>query len=514
VWRGESELDLGGPKQRAILALLAASGAAGNPVSRAELIDALWPEHPPASADNVVHTYLKRLRRLLEPDRPPHAPSRFIHRVAGGHVLRRSELELDVMRFRQLVDAATQAARTGDQHRATAQLGKALMLWRGAPLAGVTIVGHHPRVVALANERWAAVAQYGEAMLAIGKPAEALPRLAEAAAACPLDEAAHARLIGAYHASGNRGQAFATYYAVRDRLADELGVDPGPELATAHLTLLRGDRAVNGPAPPSGRRVATAVRAASPPKPAQLPPPTPVFVGRAEALRRLDNLASARASEPGAVVMAIVGTAGAGKTTVAIHWAHRVAERFPDGQIYLNLRGFDPTGRAMSPAEAVRGLLDALHVPTERIPATLDGQVGLYRSLMSGRRMLLVLDNARDADQVRSLLPGTPGCLALGAGGSDCGHRGEDPDDDRDRQVAGELGSRGRPARGCPVREGAGDGGAEREPHQGTHRGDSDRLGADHPYTWPVRKPIARSRPILTMPRTTIRIEPPSSTRK
>jgi DNA-binding SARP family transcriptional activator len=398
AWRDGDELDLGGPKQQAVLALLAAGATDGHPVSPAELVDALWPERPPASAANVVPTYLKHLRRRLEPDRPPRTPGRLVRRTAGGYILDLSHVEIDAVRFRRLVAEAADADRAGDRHRAAERLGEALRLWHGTPLANVAALlsGHHPIVAALSGERWAAVARYGEAMLATGKAAEALPALAEAAAAYPLDEGVQARLIRAYLALGNRGQALTTYQRVRERLAEELGVDPGPELTAAYGALQ--------PEEPGARR---------PVVPAQLPPATAMFTGRLEALRQLDTLRAAAEAADAVTITAITGTAGVGKTTLAVRWARHAADRFPDGQLFVNLRGFDPAGSVMSPGEAVRGFLDALQVPPERMPATLEAQVGMYRSLLAGRRMLIVLDNARDAAQVRPLLPGKPGCLVV-----------------------------------------------------------------------------------------------------
>src|SRR5205823_3101909 len=179
-------------------------------------------------------------------------------------------------------------------------------------------------------------------------------------------------------------------------LADALGLDPGPRLQRVHEAILRGE-------PPPGA-------VAPPVRPAQLPADLVGFAGRAEHLDRLDGLLARRTTA--VVISAIAGTAGVGKTALAVHWAHRMVDRFPDGQLYVNLRGFDPRG-AMAPDEAVRAFLDALAVPPQRIPIGFDAQVGLFRSLLSGRRMLLVLDNAGDAEQVRPLLPGAPGCLTL-----------------------------------------------------------------------------------------------------
>ncbi|GGM76358.1 SARP family transcriptional regulator [Lentzea pudingi] len=195
----------------------------------------------------------------------------------------------------------------------------------------------------------------------------------------------------ALHAAGRDAEAVERYSVVRRRFAEELGTDPGPELRALHSAILRGDL----PAPASERAVAT---------PAQLPPDVPGFAGRAEELRSLGEAAG---------IVVVSGTAGVGKTTLTVHWAHRARAEFPGGQLYVNLRGFDPTGSPVTPSEAVRGFLDAFEVPSGQLPASLDAQVGLYRSLLANRRVLVVLDNARDAEQVRPLLPGAPGCLAV-----------------------------------------------------------------------------------------------------
>ncbi|OLE29796.1 MAG: SARP family transcriptional regulator, partial [Actinobacteria bacterium 13_1_20CM_3_71_11] len=186
----------------------------------------------------------------------------------------------------------------------------------------------------------------------------------------------------------------------RQRLVEELGTDPGPELQAIHQALLRGR-----PAPPSAA------------VPAQLPLDVRGFTGRERELSRLDGILATAGEQPTAptavVISALWGTAGVGKTALAVHWAHRVAERFPDGQLYVNLRGFDPSGPAMTPAEAVRGFLDALGAAPHQIPVSLSAQVGLYRSLLAGKRVLVALDNAASAEQVRPLLPGAPGCLVV-----------------------------------------------------------------------------------------------------
>ena len=474
VWRDGHQLDLGPTAQRAVLGLLTL--ARGQPLARAEIMNGIWYDRePPPTATNVIQTHVKHLRRLLEPDRRPHAPSAVLRQVGDGYALHLPAAAVDLVRFRELVAAASGAQRRGHLEEAADALEEALGLWHGAPLADIPTLASHPKVVALAAERQVALGRYGDTMIAIGRAAEGLPALEEAATAEPMDEAGLARLIRAYHAAGRRDQAFATYHDVRRRLADELAVAPGPELSAAHSTLLhdepqpgtRGAVAVSGgntattdggharnggatgngggpgdggPArggerctPADGAAPGSAAPTANPrsaepeagsatgpgpaagPVPAQLPADTIGFVGRAGELARLDGLLS-EALERGSravVVCAVSGTAGVGKTALAVHWAHQVTRHFPDGQLYVNLRGFGPTGAAMDPTEAIRWFLDALDVPADRIPADLDAQAALYRSRLAGRRVLIVVDNARDAAQVRPLLPGTPGCLVL-----------------------------------------------------------------------------------------------------
>jgi DNA-binding SARP family transcriptional activator/tetratricopeptide (TPR) repeat protein len=427
AWRDRVELDLGGPRQRAVFALLAA--AEGKPLMRADLVDTLWYDKPPPSAANVISTYVKNLRRVLEPDRMRRAASTLMPSMGDGYALLVPAGGLDLARFRRLVTDATHAHRGHDSVRAAELFHEALQIWQGPPLADVAFLASHPKIVALADERWAAVARYGDAMIAIGAAADALPRLEEAATARPMDELAQARLIRAYHAAGRQSEGFAAYHAVRRRLADELGVDPGPELVAAHAALVHGNRppasapAAADAAPVLAEAAAAPVmaetaaaqplEAAAPAtKPAQLPPVTGAFIGRSDQLGQLEQLLPA-GDPPDTIVVTISGAAGIGKTTLAAYWAHRVADRFPDGQLFVNLRGFDPSSSAMTPAEAVRGFLEAMQVPPQSIPDTFEAQVGLYRTLLSGRRMMIVLDNARDTAQVHPLLPGAPGCLVL-----------------------------------------------------------------------------------------------------
>src|SRR6185437_2586891 len=184
-------------------------------------------------------------------------------------------------------------------------------------------------------------------------------------------------------------------------------------LRDLETAILRQDASLDASAPVASLRPA-APPASNVPVPAQLPPPVAGFAGRAAELARLDAIGGGQADEASAVtIAAITGTAGVGKTALAVTWAHRVATRFPGGQLYVDLRGFDPAGPALDPGRALHGFFEALAVPPERIPQALDDQVALYRSLLAGQRVLVLLDNARDAAQVRPLLPGSPGCLAI-----------------------------------------------------------------------------------------------------
>ncbi|WP_158602767.1 AfsR/SARP family transcriptional regulator [Jiangella rhizosphaerae] len=366
---------------RALIAVLALS--AGRTVTVARLVEALWSQHLPANPRRSIQTYVTRLRTLLGPG--------LIATSATGYVLHADPDAVDVLRFQRLLDRADGSS---DPLRQRSCLAEALALWRGRPFDDVEsawLAGTEaPRLV----ERHLAAQERRIALdLELGRPADLVPELRELTAAHPLREPAWALLLEALERSGRRAEALAQYERVRSRLATELGVEPGPRLRAVYARLL-------AQTPP--RRTPEVRRV-----PRQLPADVPDFVGRADALALLDHAA---ATSP---VATVSGTAGVGKTTLAVHWAHSVSDRFPDGQLYVNLRGFDPDRPPVDPTDAIRGFLDALRVPHELIPADADGQAALYRSVLAGRRMLVLLDNARDARQARPLLPGSADCLTL-----------------------------------------------------------------------------------------------------
>lgn len=399
VWIHDDPVDLTSGGQRAVLGLLGL--AAGQPLTRPELIDALWGDNPPPTAPNVLQTYVKHLRRVLEPGRAARSRSVVLPHIGDGYALRVAPDSLDLLRFRRLITEAGAAQQGGDPATAAGRYAAALAEWTGSPLSDVPALARHPKVVALAEERRAAMGRYGELMIALGDVREALPVLREAADAQPLDEAGQARLIRALAAAGRRAEAFETFHAARRRLAEELGVDPGPELVAAHAAVLHDAAAV--PEPAAARHVV----------PAQLPADVPGFTGRDSELTALDKLLDDAGDELATVVVsAVAGTAGVGKTALAVHWAHKVRGRFPDGQLYVNLRGYDAE-QPMPPEDALARFLRALGLPGADVPLDLDERSARYRSLIDGRRVLVVLDNAASVDQVRPLLPGTATCAVL-----------------------------------------------------------------------------------------------------
>ncbi|GGM88523.1 XRE family transcriptional regulator [Lentzea pudingi] len=392
AWHDGREIELGPAGRRAVLGLLALAG--GRVVRRADLVDALWGENPPPSAANVIQTHVKHLRRLFDPGRHRYARSTSIPFVGDGYALRIPDDEVDVDRFRALVSAA---GRTTVAEEAAGLLGTALGLWQGRPFADHPGLAGHAKVVALLSERRNALLTHAETMIGLGRAADLLPLLVEHAAGHPLDEAVQALLVRAYAAAGSRADAFATYDTTRRVLRDELAIGPGAELVGAHAELL------GEPVPAVSRQAG--------PVPAQLPAGTPGFLGRASELAVLDGLLAGR--DPAATaVIAVCGTAGVGKTALAVHWGHRLRARFPGGQLYVDLRGYE-AGKPLAAADVLGGFLQALGVAGSAIPAGLDGRAARYRTEVADRRLLIVLDNAAAVEQVRPLLPGSPSCVVV-----------------------------------------------------------------------------------------------------
>jgi DNA-binding SARP family transcriptional activator/tetratricopeptide (TPR) repeat protein len=381
--------------ERCLLAILLLDVGHRVPIER--LCDLLWDDTPPAQARSAVHTYVARIRAMLALADPSRRATLISRR--GGYLVTADPAMIDVHQFQALLALA---GRTDDLTERARYLEQTLLVWRGPPLEHAATPHLRARLCAdLEQLHHRAVEDRLTVGLALGHGRDLLPELARLVVEHPTRERLLALHVRALYQEGRTDEALDVYTTGRARLADLLGLDPGPELQSLHQLILRGQ-----PLPASSpTTTSTQVR------PAQLPRDRDGFVGRAEHLAHLDSLL---AQQPGTMVIStIAGTAGVGKTTLAVHWAHRVRNRYPDGQLYLNLRGFDPTGQAMQPTEAVRRLLDALGVPHQRIPADLEEQSALYRKLVTGKRLLVLLDNARDSAQVRPLLPGTPGSLAV-----------------------------------------------------------------------------------------------------
>ncbi|MEU7243489.1 AfsR/SARP family transcriptional regulator [Streptomyces sparsogenes] len=431
AWAGDRHIDLGHAKQRCVIAVLLVE--ANRVVPAGQLIDRVWGEEPPASVRSVLYGYVARLRaalRALEEGGGAAAGPARLARRAGGYVLEVAPELVDLHRFRTLVAEA--AAIEEDQARASELLRGALGLWRGEALSGLSGDWAGNTRDRLGSEHIAARLALGDAELALGRHGELLADLRGLAAAHPLDERVVRQLIVTLYRCERQAEALEVYTRTRERLAEELGVDPGPELQALHQRILVGDLDVRAPAPtppppPPSPAPAPAASAAAPPPaprdhsgprlvPAELPRAVPGFTGRAEAVARLHALLPAGdpAPDTGTVVIsAIGGTAGVGKTALAVHWAHQVRERFPDGQLYVDLRGFDGNREPLRPRDALGQLLRGLGLTPQEIPADEDEMLRRYRSLLVDRRMLILLDDAVSAEQVRPLLPGGASCLTL-----------------------------------------------------------------------------------------------------
>jgi DNA-binding SARP family transcriptional activator/Flp pilus assembly protein TadD len=411
-------------------------------VSRPELIDAVWGTEPPASAEGGIYTYIAGLRRVLEPgrrrdrdrDRGRHESAEVLVSVGGGYMLRLEPGCLDAVAFEQGMARYRGLRVVGDVPAAEHVLTEALALWRGEAFAGVPGPFAEAERVRLGELRTAAIEEHADLLLAAGRSEVAAANLTALIAEYPLRERARALLMTALYRCGRQADALQVFQDARVRLAEELGIDPGPELTQVHQQVLKLDPALDGPAwrdpsvilsapvaAPSAAPMAGAapgLAAEQAPVPAQLPHEVAGFAGRNRELGRLhallgEDAGDGAATGPGMPVVVIAGTAGVGKTALAVRFAREVAARFPDGQLYVNLRGFDPSGTPTEPGTALRGFLEALGIAGSQVPATLESQTGLFRSLLDGKRTLLLLDNARTASQVRLLLPGSPGCMVI-----------------------------------------------------------------------------------------------------
>ena len=482
---------MGQPRQQAVLGILAMR--ANRVISRGELVDAVWGQDPPASAEGGIYTYVAGLRKLIEPGRSLRGPGRVLVSSGAGYVLHLVPGQPDAVAFEQHLARARQLRKNGDPVGAVDALESALGLWRGAAFAGVPGPFAETERVRLAELRSGAAEERADVLLALGRHEEVVPDLTALVTDHPLRERMRGLLMIALYRSGRHAEALRVFQDGRRVLAEELGIDPGTDLSRIHQQVLNCDPALNlanpaaaggqaspaaasgqaGPAAASGpaaqdqdqgsgrspRQAAAGTRprgsdgsrlpsgtagpallpGASPgtgpgvgrtpswgagtsgvPVPAQLPQDAPGFSGRHDELRTLHALLPAASAtgtdgetDESVPVAVISGTAGVGKTALAIRFGRQVAKRFPDGQLYIHLRGRDPGTPPVEPSAALQFFLDTLGIPPHRMAASTEERAALYRSLLDGKRMLIVLDDANSAAQVRPLVPGSPGCLVL-----------------------------------------------------------------------------------------------------
>ncbi|MFF2745303.1 BTAD domain-containing putative transcriptional regulator [Kitasatospora sp. NPDC058048] len=424
VWTGDGRrVPSEGSRQERLLAALLLNADSSVPVAR--LVDTVWEERPPATATRQVRNLAGVLRRRFA-EADPAAPPVLLTDGRGYRITLTGH-RLDARDFTDRLALARGKAAAGRTPEAVDGLRAALALWRGPALDGLAVDADAPGAVALDELRLTAWEECLDLELALGRHRAAVPELTALVADHPLRERFTGQLMRALHGSGRAPEGLAAYRRFADRLADELGLDPGPGLRALHLELLatepvpaapaRAEEAPTAPAPPPAPPAPppAAPAQAPPPPPAQLPPALATFVGRDPELRALDALLTAPAGEepgPAAAVCAVSGPAGVGKTTLAVDWAHRVRDRFPHGQLYADLHGYS-VDAPLAPHTVLARFLRALGVPGDRIPAAADEAAALYRSLLADRRLLVVLDNARDAEQVRPLLPGAPDCRTV-----------------------------------------------------------------------------------------------------
>ncbi|SMD22942.1 AfsR/SARP family transcriptional regulator [Kibdelosporangium aridum] len=393
-------VDLGPARQRCVLAALAVDAGRLMPAER--LIERVWGADTPRRGRATLHSYISRLRGAFA------GAMTIVHRSSGYMlVVDQANQAVDVLRFRDLRDRTRD---TDDDTHKVALLTEALTLWRGEPLTGLSGQWVESERERWQHERWAAEHDLVDAQLRTGHGEELVAQLSTRAAQHPLDERVAGQYMLALHRAGRSADALDHYRHLRKHLIEELGTDPGSALRNLQRQILAADPSLMPR--PSRTTVEPVV------VPRHLPAAPASFVGRRNELDRLDTtlrpgIEPAGATGAAVLISALGGAGGIGKTWLVLHWAHHNAHRFPDGQLFVDLRGFSPDSSPLTPSTAVRGFLTALGVDPGHIPTDLDAQAALYRSKVAGKRMLIVLDNAADSSQVEPLLPGTATCTVL-----------------------------------------------------------------------------------------------------
>ncbi|MFH8447065.1 BTAD domain-containing putative transcriptional regulator [Streptomyces sp. NPDC018026] len=392
----------GQPRQCAVLASLLLR--AGRPVSLSTLVEDVWGDEAPPSAVGSVRTYVYRLRQALG----EHGDS-FVRLVDGGYLLHIRPDGLDLNRFRQTTARAREARSGGDLALAAELLSESLGMWKGVALAGVPGPFAGMQRSVLGELRLACAEEQLACEVERGRYAEAAAELSALLVEHPLRERVCGLLMTALYGAGRQSEALTIYHTTSHLLRQRLGVNPSPELQQVHERILSGRFQL----PPSADRPVRERHSGSPQAPAQLPAGLPGLVGREKEQEQLERLANEAAASSSVAICVVGGMAGVGKTAFATATAHRLADRFPDGQLFADLHGVDADAEPRDPAEVLAGFLHALGVRPEAVPGTAQARGLMFRGLLAKRRMLVVLDNADSTNQLKDLLPGSPGSMAL-----------------------------------------------------------------------------------------------------
>ncbi|BBB00131.1 putative transcriptional regulator [Actinacidiphila reveromycinica] len=406
-------------KQRTLLGLLAIQP--NRVVSQAEMTEVLWSGEAPPSSLGLLHTYMARLRRTLEGGPGGRGDHRRVTTVRGGYSLSAEPAGLDLLRFEEYTAKAL-GVRESEPALALELFGRAFQYWRGPVLEDVPALRQHPVVVAIGQHRFDMVIEFANLALCQKRHAVVVKQLMAAAYEEPLHEGVQGRLMLALAGSGQKAAALRLFSDLREQFHEELGVEPSEEIWAVRRSILaqpgeegpaRPARARGGPDRAAPVQTSPPVRSAT--SPAQIPPVVRPFVGRRAEMAALDRLLARQRRDQTAVAIATVyGPPEQGKTALAVHWAHETHDWFPDGQLYADLRGGDAAvGEPLEPLSVLGSFLRSLGVAKDRIPADLAESSALFRTLLAGRYVLVLLDDAGTSAQVRPLLPGTPGNLVL-----------------------------------------------------------------------------------------------------
>ncbi|QUQ70736.1 AfsR/SARP family transcriptional regulator [Kutzneria sp. CA-103260] len=421
VWRGERELTLGPPQRKAILATLLLR--ADQVVTASELVDAVWGDTAPASVHGVVQTHVSMLRSVLEPERPRRGQASVLRSVGNGYSLAVGAAGYDLREFEKTLEQARQHREEGNARDAVEWYAKALAMWQGEPLSAIPGPGAVIERARLGEILLGVQEERLELMVALGRHTAAVTELAALTSAYPVRERLRALHMKALSRSGRRADALQVYTDTRRVMVDELGIEPGSELRDLHHRLLAVDEpppapqaqptAPPPPVQPSRRPIVPFMDEPlpAPVSPAQLPADVADFTGRTALVKRLTAMLTPRTHRTAPPRALVAGIGGVGKTALAVHAAHQVRQHYPDGQLYVDLRGAGPD--AADPLNVLSAFLRAFGVSPNSTPADLDERAAMYRSVLASRRVLVVLDDAADAAQIQPLLPGSATCAVL-----------------------------------------------------------------------------------------------------